>query len=87
MSGSNIGARDRRNGSIFILSCVCRVFCDQALHGRRLPAEQLCTYMHMKFNIGEDIKFTLPTMMRVINKVFPLTSSLEPNIIKTLLAE
>jgi hypothetical protein len=43
--------------------------------------------MHMKFNIGEDIKFTLPTMMRVINKVFPLTSSLEPNIIKTLLAE
>jgi hypothetical protein len=36
----------------------------------------------MKYNIGEDIKLTLPTMMRVINKVFPLTSSLEPNIIE-----
>ncbi|KAI2506094.1 hypothetical protein MHU86_8325 [Fragilaria crotonensis] len=82
MSGSSVGARGKRNGSVFILSCVRRVFCDRALHGRWLPAEQLCTYMHMKFNVGEDIKFTLPTMMRVINKVFPLTSSLEPNIIE-----
>jgi hypothetical protein len=36
----------------------------------------------MKFKIGGDIAFTLATMMRVINKVFPLTSSAAPNIIE-----
>jgi hypothetical protein len=36
----------------------------------------------MKFKIGDDITFTLATMMRVINKVFPITSSEEPNIIE-----
>ena len=37
--------------------------------------------MHMKFDIGDDIKFTLESMMRVINKMFPLMGS-EPNIIE-----
>jgi hypothetical protein len=82
MSASSIGARGKRNGSVFVLSCVCRVFCDRALHGRWLPAEQLCMYMHIKFDIGDDIKFTLPTMMQVMNKVYPLTSSVEPNIVE-----
>jgi hypothetical protein len=36
----------------------------------------------MKFKIVDDITFTLATMMRVINKVFPLTSSAESNIIE-----
>jgi hypothetical protein len=38
--------------------------------------------MHIKFNISDDIKFTLPTMMQVMNKVYPLTSSVEPNIVE-----
>jgi hypothetical protein len=38
-------------------------------------------YMHQKCKIGNDINFDLLTMMRVINKVFPLVS-LEPNILE-----
>ena len=61
MSGSSIGARGKRNGSVFMLSCVLRVFFDRALHGR-LPAEQPCMCTHMKFSIDDDIKFTLLTL-------------------------
>ena len=81
MSSSTISARGRRNGSSFILSCVRTVFSEPPLQGRWLPAEQLCLYMHQKCNIGNDIKFDITTMMRVINKVFPLVSS-EPNILE-----
>ena len=51
------------------------------LHGRWLPAEQLRQYMHMKCNIGNDITFSLSTMMRVINKALPLVSA-EPNVME-----
>jgi hypothetical protein len=81
MSSSSISARGKRNGSVFILSCLRMVFSEQTLHGRWLPSDQLQVYMHMKFNIGDDIKFTLASMMRVINKMFPLMGS-EPNIIE-----
>ena len=81
MSSSSISARGRRNGSTFILSCVRTVFNELSLQGRRLPAEHLCMYMHQKCKIGNDINFDLLTMMRVINKVFPLVS-LEPNILE-----
>jgi hypothetical protein len=64
MSGSSIGARGKRNGPVFILSCVRRVFFDRALHHGRLPAEQLCMCTHMKFSIDDDIKFTLLTMSK-----------------------
>jgi hypothetical protein len=38
--------------------------------------------MHMKYEIGKDIKSTLSTMiMRAINKVLPLMSSV-PNVVK-----
>ena len=36
-------------------------------------------HIHMKSNIGDVIKFTLPAMMRETNKVFPLVS-LKSNI-------
>jgi hypothetical protein len=36
--------------------------------------------MHMKCNIGNDIAFTLSSMMRVINMVLPSVNS-EPNIV------
>lgn len=57
------------------------VFSELPLHGRWLPAEHLRQYMHMKCKIGDEINFTLPTMMRVINKVLPLVS-LEPYIME-----
>lgn len=82
MSGSNICARGKHNGSTFILSCVRTVFSELPLHGRWLPAEHLRQYMHMKCNIGDGVNFTLPTrMMRVIKKVLLLVS-LEPNIME-----
>lgn len=61
--------RSERNGSVSILPCGNRDFyVQQALHVWWLPAEQLYTYTHMKFNISEDIKFTLPMMNQEINK-------------------
>ena len=38
-------------------------------------------YMHMKYEIGEEIKFSLGTMMRVINKVLPMMS-MDPNVVE-----
>ena len=55
-----------------------QLFGEIQLHGRWLPAEQLRLNMHMKCNIGNDIAFTLSSMMRVINKVLPSVDS-EPN--------
>ena len=81
MSSSSICARGKHSGTTFILSCLKTVFSEPPLHGRWLPAEQLRQYMHMKCHIGDDINFTLSTMMRVINKVLPLVSS-EPNIME-----
>ncbi len=75
MSSSNICARGKHNSTAFILSCAKTVFGEIRLHGRWLPAEQLRLYMHMKCNIGDDIAFTLSSMMRVINKVLPSVNS------------
>ena len=57
------------------MTCLRGVFSEQELHGRWLPAEQLVAYMHMKFQIGDAIKFSLSTMKRVVNKVLPLTGT------------
>ena len=81
MSGSNICARGKHNASAFIMSCVRKAFSEHTLHRRWLPAEQLRSYMHMKYEIGEEIKFSLSAMMRVINKALPMASSL-PNIVE-----
>jgi hypothetical protein len=62
----------------FIILCVRAVFSDKVLHGRWLQAEQLHVYMHMKCNVGDDIKFSSASMMRAMNKALPLTSVL-PN--------
>jgi hypothetical protein len=78
MSRSNICARGKHNSTSFILSCARTVFGEIQLHGRWLPAEQLRLYMHMKCNIGDEIAFALPSMMRVINKVLPSVNS-DPN--------
>ncbi len=81
MSSSSIGARGKHNQSTFILTCVRKVFSEYTLHGRWLPAEQLRMFMHMKYEIGEEIKFSLGTMMRVINKVLPMMS-MDPNVVE-----
>ena len=75
MSICTLGAHGRHNGSAFILTCLRGIFSEQELHGRWLPADQLVDYMHMKFQIGEAIKFSLSTMKRVVNKVLPLTGT------------
>ena len=62
-------------------SCMRKVFSEHTLHKRWLPAEQLQMYMHMKYKIVGEILFTLSSMMRVINKVFPLVS-LVPNAVE-----
>ena len=81
MSNRTLNAHGKPNPSTFIVLCLRTVFCDKVFHGRWLPAEQLHAYMHMKCNIGDDIKFTFASMMRAINKILPLTSML-PNIIE-----
>ena len=81
MSDCLINSRGKHNGTTFILSCLRSVFSELPLHGRWLPAEQLRLYMHMKFQIADDIAFPLSTMMRVINKVLPL-SNVDPNIME-----
>jgi hypothetical protein len=75
MSIRTIGAHGKHNGSAFILTCLCGVFSEQELHGRWLPTEQLVDYMHMKFQVGDAIRFSLSTMKRVVNKVLPLTGT------------
>ncbi|KAI2494338.1 hypothetical protein MHU86_20193 [Fragilaria crotonensis] len=75
MSIRTLGAHGRHNGSAFILTCLRGVFSEPELHGRWLPAEQLVDYMHMKFQIGDAIKFSLSTMKRVVNKVLPFTGT------------
>ena len=72
MSIRTIGAHGKHNGSAFILTCLRGVFSEQELHARWLPAEQLVDFMHMKFQIGDAIRFSLSTMKRVVNKVLPL---------------
>ena len=37
-------------------------------------------YMHMKFQIGDSIKFSLSSMKREVNKVLPLSST-DPNLV------
>jgi hypothetical protein len=81
MSSCTIDAHGKRNGSTFILTCVRKVFSEHTLQRRWLPAEQRRMYMHMKYEIGEDIKFTLSAMVRVINKVLPQVSSV-PNVVE-----
>ncbi|KAI2508418.1 hypothetical protein MHU86_5945 [Fragilaria crotonensis] len=76
MSIRTLGAHGRHNGSAFILTCLRGVFSEPKLQGRWLPAEQLVDYMHMKFQIGDAIKFSLSTMKRVVNKVLPFTGTL-----------
>ena len=78
MSSTDICARGRHNATAFILSCLQTVFGETPLHGRWLPAEQLNTYIYLKCNVGNDIAFTLPSMMRVINKMLPSVNA-EPN--------
>jgi hypothetical protein len=56
------------NPSSFIILCVGAVFSDKVLHGKWLPAEQLHVYVHMKCNVGDDIKFRSASMMRAMNK-------------------
>ena len=80
MSSSTLDAHGKHNGSAFILTCLRKVFSEQQLHGRWLPAEQLLIYMDMKFQIGDSIKFSLSSMKRVVNKVLPLTST-DPNLL------
>jgi len=82
MSECTPNSRGRHNGTTFILSCLRTVFSELPLHGRWLPAEQLRLYMHMKCQIADDIAFPLSTMMRVINKVLPLSNA-DPNIMET----
>jgi hypothetical protein len=82
MSGSSIYAHGKHNASAFIImSCVHKAFRDQALHRRWLPADQLRMYMHMKYEIGEGIQFSLSAMMRAVNKVLPTMSSV-PNVVE-----
>jgi hypothetical protein len=66
------------NSLSFIISCVRVIFSNKVLHGRWLPAEQLHVYMHMKRNVGDDIKFSYASIIRAMNKALPLTS-LQPN--------
>jgi hypothetical protein len=80
MSNHTLCTHGRQNGSAFILTCLRGVFRQQELHGRWLPAGQLVDYIHMKFQIGDDIKFSLSAMKRVVNKVLPLTGT-DPNIL------
>ena len=70
------------NPSNFILMCMRTVFSDKAIHRRWLPAEQLHACMHMKSNIGDDIKLNFASMMRAVNKAMPL-ASLAPNTFET----
>ena len=63
------------------MSCVHKAFRDHVLHRRWLPADQLRLYMHMKYEIGDDIQFSLSTMMRAVNKVLPTMSSI-PNVVE-----
>jgi hypothetical protein len=70
------------NPSNFIVMCIRTVFGDKAVHGRWLPAEQLHAYMHMKCNVGYDIKFSFASMMRAVNTAMPL-ASLAPNTSET----
>jgi hypothetical protein len=81
MSGSSIYAHGKHNASAFIMSCVHKAFRDQALHKRWLPADLLRMYMHMKYEIGEDIQFSLSAMMRAVNKVLPTMTSV-PNVVE-----
>ena len=81
MSSCRIGTHGKHNASTFILTCMRKAFSEHTLHRRWLPAEQLRRYMHKKYEIGKDIKFTSSTMMRSINKVLLLMSSV-PNVVE-----
>jgi len=75
-------SRGKLNPTNFIVMCMRTVFSDKAIHGRWLPAEQLHAYMHIKCNVGDDVKFSFASMMRAVNKAMPL-ASLAPNTLET----